>query len=183
MKKRTAVSFVLILIVLAFYYTSIGFKAKVLLRKIITTAPRELVLESPKKLKTYDWKIKKPNWEIYNFDTYKNKIVFINFWNTWEVESVAQIKTIEELYKIFHGKVDFLLISDEEKEPVEKFIRDNKFTFKPTYLIIGEKLPILSDPLHTYIINKKGVIIVHKKGGYDWRGENVQSLLKELTAR
>jgi hypothetical protein len=50
-----------------------------------------------------------------------------------------------------------------------------------TYLIIGEKMPISDKKVpSSYLLDKKGNIVVHKEGIADWDSNKVHELLDEL---
>ena len=77
--------------------------------------------------------------------------------------------------------MDFYIITDEEQEPVEEFMSENNFFFPITYLIIGDKAPLpILEPPGTYILDKKGRIVVKKEGIADWDSKSVFLVIKDL---
>jgi len=95
--------------------------------------------------------------------------------------SKAQLKDIQALYNTYKGKVDFYIITNEERAPVELFMQKNGYTFPVTYQIVGDPSPVtLLKPPGSYIIDKKGQIAVHQNAIADWRNDTVDQLLTKL---
>jgi peroxiredoxin len=74
---------------------------------------------------------------------FKGKTVLLNFWATWCVPCVAEMGSLERLYKAYHDKnleiVAVNVDAADSQKTVENFVRDNGITF-----------PILRDPDFTY---------------------------------
>ena len=64
--------------------------------------------ENQKTLRTYEWQLKDENGNIFNFESVKGKVVFINFWATWCPPCIAEMPSIQNLYKDYKDKVEFL---------------------------------------------------------------------------
>lgn len=179
--KKTALNILLILFVLSFFVTPIGYHGKVFLNQLFSFAPDIIAVSEREQIRTYDWKLKDDQWNYFNFERSKGKVVFINFWASWRLPCAAELKGIQKLYDAYNEKVDFYIITDEERAPVETFMEKNKFTFPVTYLIIGEKTPVeTADPPRTYILDAKGQIVVDKVGIADWDSNTVRKLLNGL---
>jgi len=181
MKKNTFFTLLIIVLVLSFFVTPLGEHSKVMLNRIFATSPTIIDVENSGKIKSYTWQLKDANWDYFNFEKSKGKVVFINFWASWHLPSRAQLKDIRNLYDQYHDRVDFYLISDEEREPVETFMAKNKYTFPITYQIIGEPSPIdLLKPPGCYLIDKNGFLRVHQTDISDWDNTTIHTLLEEL---
>jgi hypothetical protein len=88
---------------------------------------------------------------------------------------------VQKLYDAYRGKLDFYIITNEERAPVEEFMQKQGFTFPVTYLIIGEKTPIdVEEVPSSYIIDKNGYIVIHENEIADWDSSVVHNLLEEL---
>ena len=180
--RKTILNVLLIAFVLAFFVTPLGYQGKILLNRIFSFSPDVIEVDEQKRITDYNWKLKDANWEFFNFENSRGKVVFINFWASWRLPCAAELKSIQNLYDSYKNKVDFYIITDEERLPVEAFMKENKFTFPVTYLIIGENSPLtLLEPPSSYIIDKKGYIRVKQEGIADWDNKTIYNLLNELT--
>ncbi|MCJ7468559.1 MAG: redoxin domain-containing protein [Maribacter sp.] len=182
--KKTALNLLIFAFVLSFFVTPLGTYGKVWLNRIFATAPSIIAVENRGKIPNYDWRLKDANWNLINFRKSEGKVVFINFWASWHVPSEAQLHDIQDLYDAYKDQVDFYIITNEEKAPVEKFMSHNrKFTFPITYRITDEPSPVsILDPPGVYILDKNGYIVVHQTAISDWDNEKISQLLDTLIA-
>ena len=168
--------------VLSFFVTPLGYHGKILLNRIFSFSPDVIEVDEEKRITDYNWKLKDANWEFFNFENSRGNVVFINFWASWRLPCAAELKSIQNLYDSYKDKVDFYIITDEERLPVEAFMKENKFTFPVTYLIIGKRTPLtLLEPPSSYIIDKEGYFRVKQEGIADWDNKKIYNLLNELT--
>ena len=101
-----------------------------------------------------------------------------------EFPSASELNDIQELYDSYSDKIDFYIITNEERATVEEFMKKNNFTFKVTYLIIGEPAPIeVLDPPASYIIDKKGFVVIKEKSNADWDNTTIHGLLNNLISQ
>ena len=183
MKKNTFFTLVVITFVLACFLTPLGDFFKVRLNRLFASSPAIIESSNSGKLADYGWRLKDGKWDYFDFEKSKGKVIFINFWASWHLPSRAQFQEIEKLYERYNGQIDFYLISDEEREPVEEFLRKNKYDLPITYQIIGEPSPIkLLKPPGCYVIDKQGFIRIHQTDISDWTNEKVNVFLEELLA-
>ena len=179
--KKTILNILLIVFVLSFFVTPLGDYGKVLLNRIFATTPTVITLNNRSHISDYNWKLKDADWNYFNFDRSKGKVVFITFWATWHMPSRAQLKGVQELYDQYKGRVHFYIITDEERADPEEFMTKNGYTFPITYQIIGEPAPIkILKPPGSYIFDKSGLITVHQTAISDWNNDTVDKLLNEL---
>ena len=128
------------------------------------------------------------NWELIsdvnttlNFRDTEGKVVFINFWATWCPPCIAEMPSLQALYKDYNDKVVFLFVTSDEFEIVEKFKTKKGFdfeVFKPLNEV-PEELTTHSIP-RTFLINRKGEIVVDESGAIDWNSKKVRGQLDEL---
>ncbi len=179
--KKTVLNILLIAFVLSFFVTPLGHHGKILLNQLFSFPPDVIEKENRAAISDYQWTLKNHNWEFFNFEEAKGKVVFINFWASWRLPCEAELKSVQKLYDRFKGKVAFYIITDEEREPVEAFMEKQGFTFPVTYLIIGENAPIsIPDPPASYILDREGNIVVSKNGIADWDNKKITNLLTNL---
>lgn len=56
-----------------------------------------------------------------------NRLKFINFWATWCMPCISELKSIEELQNK-NSDIDFLLLSEENIDQIKKFKNKNNYT-------------------------------------------------------
>jgi thiol-disulfide isomerase/thioredoxin len=180
-KKKTVLNVVLIAFVLSFFVTPLGYHSKILLNRLFSGTPTVIPIEQRTQIADYDWRLKDSDWNFINFSKSQGRVVFINFWASWRLPCAAELKSIQNLYDRFKGKIDFYIISNEEQAPVEAFMEENNFNFPVTYLIIGEKSPLpILEPPGSYILNKKGFVVVEEQGIADWDNRTIYELLENI---
>lgn len=183
MKKQTVFTLLIIAVVISFFVTPLGYHSKVWLNSLFSFSPVEVVAAERQTLSNYEWKLKNANWDFFNFNRSRGNVVFINFWASWHLPCAAELNDIQELYDTYGEKVDFYIITNEEREPVEEFMVEKKFNFPVTYLIIGEPAPVESDLVpSSYVIDKKGMVVVRTDEIKDWDNTTVRNLLDRLIA-
>ncbi|MEO1012893.1 MAG: TlpA disulfide reductase family protein, partial [Bacteroidota bacterium] len=159
----TALTLLIIFFVLAFFVTPLGYHSKVWLNRLFSGSPEVIASSDRQQLMDYDWKLKDAEWDFFNFRRSKGRVVFINFWASWKLPCAAELKDIQKLYDTYGDKVDFYIITNEERPPVEEFMAKNKFSFPVTYLFIGERAPLeIMEPPGSYIIDREGYIQLRK---------------------
>ena len=178
---KRIINFLFILIILAFFFTPLGFESKIILNRIFASGPEIIAPEERLPIKDYDWTLKDENWDFFNFKRSEGKVIFISFWASWRIPSISELSNIQKLYDHYKGKIDFYVITDEEKAPVEELMEKRGYTFPVTYLIIGQKMPFDAGKVPSgYIIDKDGNIAARHEGVTDWNGKKVRELLDRL---
>lgn len=184
-RKKTVLNVIVILFILSFFVTPLGHYGKLFLNQIFSFAPSIVPDTDRNKITDYSWRLKDADWNFFNFEKSKGKVVFINFWASWRLPSEAELKSIQNLYDDYKEQVDFYIITNEDRPPVEEFMEKNNFHFPVTYLIIGDKssVEVPEKPPHSYIIDKAGIIVVDKEGIADWNTGKVRNLLDDLLSK
>lgn len=129
-------------------------------------------------------------WTIENIDgepflfgqLNKNKPVFINFWATWCPPCVAEMPGILKLYEDYGDKVNFVIVSNESRAKVRAFAKDKGYEELPFYKNSNVPYDFYSTSIPTtYIIDKKGRVIINEKGIADWNSGKIRKLMDEIT--
>lgn len=131
----------------------------------------------------YQWRYLDREGQTKNFADLKGKVIFLNLWATWCGPCVAEFPAINELYKAYGDKVEFVLLSNEDLAVVETFLSKKGYT-TPSYRYLDEIPQLLysqSIPT-TYIISKNGEMVVQKKGAAKWNSTSTKELLDKLIA-
>ncbi len=184
MKRKTVYTLLLILFILSFFMTPLGDFGKSWLMRLFASPPDIITIENQEQLSSYDWRLMDANGDYFNFERSKGKVAFVDFWATWHTPSAAELRDIQKLYNKFSGKVDFYVVTNEERFPVEEFMEKKDYSFPITFRSMDEPSPLeIPDPSGTYLIDKTGGIVVKSKEMKDWYNEEVTQLLDSLVLK
>lgn len=144
-------------------------------------SPSKVEESDQKTLSNYNWNLQGSDAAIYNFNKAKGHVVFINFWATWCPPCIAEMQSINQLYKDYSKDVVFLLVTSENEKKVSNFILKNNYDFN-FYMPLSEEPDLLdtSSIPQTYVIDKSGNIVIEKNGAANWNSESVRNLLDDL---
>lgn len=134
-----------------------------------------------KQLTNFNWGLKGLNVPDVKGGNLSDKPVFISFWATWCPPCVAELPSIKELYSDYKDEITFIFVSNESWKNIQLFYEKNKYLF-PSYHFEGElpdEFKTNSIPT-TFILNKKGEIVVKKNGPANWNHPDIRELLNEL---
>lgn len=129
----------------------------------------------------YEWIIRDENGKIVPFDSFRDKVVFLNFWATWCPPCIAELPEIESLYKKFGEEVVFLLVTNEDPGKVNDFLLKHDYDLPvfysvaaPPAIFSGRAIPT------TYIIAGDGRIVTKKTGAANWDSRITAKIFKDL---
>lgn len=130
-----------------------------------------------------NWKLKSDTNSVLDFKDIKGKVVFINFWATWCPPCIAEMPSLQALYNDYSDRVEFLFVTNDDLKTVESFKVKKNFSFEVFNSLnnIPSELATSSIP-RTFVINKKGEIVVDESGAVDWNSETVRNQLDQLLA-
>jgi len=148
----------------------------------IAFAPSVKDSDSAEKIDTYNWELNGLNSENINFNELKDKVIFVNFWATWCPPCRAEMPMIQELFNDYKDLVAFIFVTNENWNTVNKFYQKNNYDL-PTYNSIGvppNKFTETNSIPASYLINKKGEILISKVGAANWNSDKVRKLIDDL---
>ncbi|MGO2102861.1 MAG: TlpA family protein disulfide reductase [Psychroflexus halocasei] len=153
---------------------------QVFINKIISFSPSEISEDDRESLKTYNWVLMNERGEDINFNQSKDKVVIINYWATWCAPCIAEMPSLQELYTEFKDDVDFYFVTNDEPQKVNTFMSKNDYDM-PSYRQRSQAPQILqsSSLPTTYMISKKGEIIMKKIGSANWSSDKVKNTIRE----
>ncbi|MGO3689897.1 MAG: TlpA family protein disulfide reductase [Psychroflexus halocasei] len=153
---------------------------QVFLNKIISFSPSEISEDDRESLKNYNWVLMNEKGEDINFNQSKDKVVIINYWATWCAPCIAEMPSLQELYTEFKDDVDFYFVTNDDPQKVNTFIAKNDYNM-PSYRQRSQAPQILqsSSLPTTYMISKKGEIIMKKIGSANWSSDKVKNTIRE----
>lgn len=146
-------------------------------------SPSVIDKEDRVKLTNYNWNLLDENNNQFNLDEVKNKVVVINFWATWCPPCIAEMDSMEKLYKTYaeNNQVVFLFVTSDPLDKTNSFKEKHNYTF-PVYRQISKEPDVfdVSSIPRTFILDKEGNIVVDKKGASNWSSDSVIKLIEDL---
>ena len=130
---------------------------------------------------SYNWRLQDLEGVQINFNESKDKVVLINFWATWCPPCIAEMPSLHKLYDDYKDKVDFYFVSNEEVDVLNKFLAENNYSFNihiPTTQY-PKAFDVSSIP-RTFLIDKKGNILIDKTGAANWNSDKVRATIDLL---
>lgn len=132
-------------------------------------------------LTDYRWKLKDIHGNILNFEALKEKIVLVNFWATWCPPCIAEMPSMQLLYNDYKDKIEFVFVSNESPTVINQFLEKKNYSFKVYNPVTAypESFDVKSIP-RTFLIDKKGHIVIDENGAANWNSESVRSTIDNL---
>ena len=153
----------------------------VFIQRTISFSPSEISKEKQKTLTGYNWKLNDLNNTIFDFTQSKGKVILINFWATWCPPCIAEMPELQALYNVYGKSIDFYFVANDSPKKVKDFLQENSYTF-PVYFEqtkAPQNLQTNSLPT-TYLISKKGTIVIQKTGAAKWNSTKVHQTINRL---
>src|SRR5690606_12449975 len=181
LKKNWIANIAFVLGILVLLFTPIGFKVKVMANRLLSGSAALVKEKMQVSLDTYSWELVDLEQRTFNLETQKGEVILINFWATWCPPCVAEMPSMQELYRDYGEKVSFLFVTDDNPEKVVNFLKKRDYDL-PVYYSRSQQPAMLSSKLlpTTYIINKEGKIVVAETGAADWNSAKTRKLLDAL---
>ncbi len=128
--------------------------------------------------KDAEWQIIDVNNQIHTLDEFRGKPVLINVWATWCPPCVAELPSLEKLYKERKDRIVFIFLANDRPEKVKNFIRQRNLDI-PVYFSVTPPPAMLqtSSIPTTFILDKNQTIRVRKTGAMDWNTGKVKKIL------
>ncbi len=148
----------------------------------ISFAPGIEKVENQVQLTSYNWALQGINTDNLDFNQEKGKVAIVNFWATWCTPCVAEMPSIEALYKDYGDKIDFILVTTDPKQKVLPFLEKHQFTL-PVYNQVTQapKEFFTKTIPRSFLIDKNGKIVVNT-GRADWNSKKIRTYLDTLLA-
>jgi thiol-disulfide isomerase/thioredoxin len=184
MKNKLTKRNIIVLIIIALMIIPQSRQAiQLILHKGLSYFNQSSVIDKEDRLAiTYsNWELKSDANTTLDFKDTGGKVILVNFWATWCPPCIVEMPSLQALYNDYKDKVVFVFVTNEDFNTVEQFKIKKKFDFLVYNALneIPEVLTTRSIP-RTFIINKKGEIVVDESGAVDWNSETVRGQLDNL---
>lgn len=149
--------------------------------KVQIFSPSAFAKADQTQLQPFTYKLKSIDGLSRDAQIGQGKVTFISYWATWCPPCIAELPSIEKLYADYGNKVDFVLITNEEPDVVQRFLKRKELNIPAVLpqMETPEQLFERSIPTN-YIIDKDGKIVIKEQGAADWNSKEVRATLDKL---
>jgi peroxiredoxin len=121
-----------------------------------------------------------------SLESLRGKVIFLNVWATWCGPCREEMPSMETLYEDFKDRKDFVMLAVSQdtkgRAMVAPYVEKNGYHF--TILLDPENQLSQSYEMsgvpETFIIDRKGQIVAHHMGAFDWSRPDVKDALLQL---
>ncbi len=156
---------------------------QVFLQRMIAFSPSTVKVEKRETLANFSWQLREVNGTGVNLSESENRVILINLWATWCPPCIAEMPSLQALFDDYGDKVDFYFVSNEKTETLHRFLERHSYNL-PVYQPLEDAPGLLNSRAlpTTYVISKKGEIVVNKTGVANWNSAKTRELLDKLLA-
>jgi peroxiredoxin len=133
-----------------------------------------------------DFKLSNLEGKKVTLSSLRGKVVFLNVWATWCGPCREEMPSMETLYEAFKDRSDFVILAVSQdrrgRAAVLPFVDRNHIHFDVLLdpdNVVGDAYNVSGVP-ETFIIDRKGRIVAHHMGAFDWSQSDVRQALNEL---
>jgi peroxiredoxin len=133
-----------------------------------------------------DFKLESLSGGPVKLSSLRGKVVFLNVWATWCGPCREEMPSMETLYEAFRNRKDFVILAVSQdrrgRAAVQPYVERNHFHFDILLdpdNVVGDTYNVSGVP-ETFIIDRKGRIVAHHMGAFDWSQTDVRQALNEL---
>lgn len=157
-------------------------QTRVYFLRLLSFSPRTESVADREKINSYDWQLKGIDREDLDFNQVKGKVAVVNFWATWCMPCVAEMPSIQTLYKDYKDRVEFILVTSDSQDKIQPFMLKHNFDL-PVYNNYTQPISEFETRTipRTFLIDKKGYIVIDA-GRADWDTKKTRRLLDKLIA-
>ena len=183
LNKKNVSNLVFAIFLILFFIPNTRGMMQIFLTRIFSFSPGIVQVEERAEVASFNWKLHGVNTESINFDTAEGRVVLINFWATWCPPCIAEMPSLQKLYNDYKDEVVFLFVTTDDDPELNKFMKNKKYYF-PIYRSLSSRpKPLVNNPIpQTYLIDKKGNIVIDKSNAANWNSDKVRETIDQLLA-
>ncbi len=132
-----------------------------------------------------DWPLRSVSGEKVEFSSFEGKVVLVNLWATWCGPCLAEIPSIVKLAETTpKDSLSVVLIAKDSPRALREFLAKKPGLPIPVYQIDGEAPDMLRSSVVpvTFILDRKGRVVLHHTGAADWSSRPVRDLIRQLNS-
>lgn len=151
------------------------------LNRVIAFSPSKISEKDRETLESFNWNLVDLEGKPVNFNQSTGEVAVVNLWATWCPPCIAEMPSFQKLYREYGDRVDFYFVSSEDPDKLRLFLEKKDYSL-PVYQPLSmapAQMQSRSLPT-TYVISRRGKIVVDKKGSANWNDSGFKNLLDEL---
>ena len=111
----------------------------------------------------------------------KDIVILIHLWDLNDPKAVEELESLQTIYDEYKTKAQFYFVTKNKQVEVRNFIKDNGFTFPVFFSLSPIPKPMSLDSVPaTYLLNKKGRIVVDSKVASNWDDDEFRVVMNDL---
>lgn len=176
MMKKTLILLLLVVVVVATFVLFKGYSNSSNLPE-----PNYIEFEKQQVVSFFEWSLIGPTGKTKNIYIDQGNVMIIHFWDAKNSKSVEELETFQKLYDDYKTKAQFYFVTSNSQPEVRAFIEKNKYSFPVFFSLSPLPKPLENKIIpSTYVLNKKGRIIVDSKVSANWNSDGFRKVLDEL---
>ena len=129
----------------------------------------------------WQWKFADASRQVKSLEDYKGKVILLNFWSVGCPPCVAELPSLEKLYKEYGDRVVFLFVSYDRPQRATAFLQQKGMNIPVVFPVSGVPPQMKTGVIPTtVIIDKAGKIRTRKTGAMNWTSGKVKRYLNKL---
>lgn len=142
--------------------------------------------EEPLPHAAFRWAVRPVGGEEVRLERFRGEVLFINLWASWCRPCVAELRSIERLRESLEGVegVRFVMVSPEGERSVLRFL--GRHPYRLPFYTEAQRMPpafgLRALPT-TFVIDRRGRLVLVHRGAADWDTDRVRELLVGLARR
>lgn len=129
----------------------------------------------------FDWSLIGPSGKDKNMLADQGNVMVLHFWDLTHPNAIEELTTFQKLYDDYKAKAQFYFVTKNSQRDVRQFIEQHQFSFPVFFSLSALPKPLDNDVIpSTYVLNKKGRIIVDSKISANWNSDGFRKVLDEL---
>lgn len=146
--------------------------------------PKFIPLEQQKVVGFFDWSLIGPSGVEKNMIIDQNNVMLIHMWDVNDANVVEELESLQSIYDDYKTQAQFYFVTKNSQIEVRNFIKKHQFTF-PVYFSMSKiPKPMEFDTFPaTYLLNKRGRIIVDSKTATYWDDDAFRVVMDNLVKK
>ena len=141
--------------------------------------------DNPLEVHLMKWPIEDLDGRSVKWEDFEGRLLFVNYWATWCAPCIAELPSIQELARASRADAQFLLLTDESREDVTRFLNGNsQFASLPIFLVhdgVPAEMWFKGRPT-TFLIDCTRRIRLRHTGPANWNTSAFRSYLRQVSA-